>query len=243
MTEATYNLPVTDTIKTAWEKVKGSKATFWGAIGVVILLVIAMGCLVGFVRVLGLPVIAGLLYLIMLIIQMILGWGILFMGIQRGADQPIRLGMIFYAFNVSLVLKIIGVIILRVLIILPSYALLILGVFLPHIWENSSASALGLILQLVGLIITLYLSIRMSLSAGIVLTRFSNPVEAIKLSFRGTQSNALSILGILILIMLILIVSAIPFGIGLIWTLPLLLITYGVMFQRLFTSRQNLLVA
>ncbi|MEO8401866.1 MAG: hypothetical protein ABI597_08765 [Gammaproteobacteria bacterium] len=243
MTEATYSLPVIDTIKTGWAKVKGSKSAFWAAIGLLFLIILAMGCMEGFLRWMGLPVVAGLLYIIMMFIQLILGWGILFMGIQRGADQPIRAGMLFYAFNVSLVLKIIGVIILRILIILPSYALLVLGVFLPHIWDNSSAGSLGLILQLAGMILTIYLAIRMSLSAGVVLTRLSNPVEAIKLSFKSTRSNAWSILGILVLNMLIIIIGAIPFGIGLIWVLPYIFITYGVIFQRLFTSRQTLLVA
>ena len=66
-----------------------------------------------------------------------------------------------------------------------------------------------------------------------VLDKKANPWQALKLSFRATRSNYWPLLGLVMVEFGIVIASALSLGIGLIWTAPLLLILYGMVYKKL----------
>jgi uncharacterized membrane protein len=79
----------------------------------------------------------------------------------------------------------------------------------------------------------LYIYIRISLSIGFVLDKEISPWNAIKLSFKATANHFWRLIAILILVNIIVLASSIPAGLGLIWTLPLAVICYGMIYKRL----------
>jgi uncharacterized membrane protein len=91
---------------------------------------------------------------------------------------------------------------------------------------------MGLLAIIAGLA-TIYLSLRLLMGMGLVLDRGATPWHAVKMSFRATRSNVWPLIGIILAELGILIVSAIPLGIGLIWTLPFVWVVYGTVYKRL----------
>jgi uncharacterized membrane protein len=96
------------------------------------------------------------------------------------------------------------------------------------------ASAL---LRIVWLVLFYAIVFRLILGKAFVIAKQMGPLEALKASFAATKGNVWNLIGVMVISMLILFVSAIPFGIGLIWSLPYIFINYGEVFKRLVTTR------
>lgn len=223
MTTALYQLPILDTIKQAWHKTAGAKRTIWAAIAMMFLVVICLGVAMGITKALA-PSIAfivkGFAQLVIYFMQM----GLLYIGIKRAEETPIHYRMIFRAFNWTIALNIVLLYVIQLIIYLPVILLMILGTFIP---------LLGSLFYFVAAILLVYLSIRISLSMAFVLDQSTHPWEAIKLSFRATQSNALNLFAIFTLQFMIVLISIIPLFLGLIWTIPFGLICYGTIYKSL----------
>lgn len=222
-------LPVWDTINAAWIKVSGSKATFWGAIGILAAIMFGIGILEGITE--KSWAIAGLIQMTGNILGYFLQLGLIYMGITRAKDMPINFKMIFNTFDLQLALRIIGLYILQTLLFLIPAAIGATGIFIYAM--GGLMSAVGAILVICSIIGIIVLVIRLSLSIAFVLEAAAAPVEAMKKSIAATDGNFLSLLGIYILQLIILLASMIPLGIGLIWSLPLALICYGMVYKQL----------
>jgi hypothetical protein len=199
----------------------------------------------------GMDILCGVIFAL---IQYLLMAGLIYIGIQRAYDLPISYRFMFYTFNWRMGFKIIGVLILKAIVCLPAFILMMLpalpvmmrAAMHPADVQNNAAavvqaqsnlSALSGVFfatsYLVGLIILMILSLRLILSLAFILDKNVNPWQAIVLSFKATHGNAWRIFGFYILAYLILFLSAIPFGIGLIWTIPLIFICYGLVYKTL----------
>lgn len=226
-------LPVWDTIKSAWETTYGSKATFWAGIGIMFAVMLCLGFIEGL---LGSGAEA-----IIKIISNILGYfmqlGLIYMGICRAQNKPINFEMLFYAFKSPIATRVIGLYILQFLIML---AIMIPAIIVIVASGAIAAFAGGLGKLLAGIVILLvfatlvFVGARIFLSMGLVLDQSYGPWNAIKKSFAITEGHVWSLIGIFILQSIIIFISAIPLGIGLIWTIPFGLVCYGTIFKRLY---------
>lgn len=233
MENRVYLLPVWDTITTAWEKVHGAKKTFWASLLLLALIMFGLGIVEGIFEALpGIPV---MIRALSNAITYLINVSLIYIGIKRAQNLPINYKMMFHAFHKDVFLRIAGLFILQALILAIPAALAAAGYGLL-IAGNIIFTLLGISLLLASYIASIVLLIRIGVSVGFVMDQQLNPWHAIKSSFAATRGNFWNLVGLFLLQLLIATASAIPLGIGLIWTIPLCLITYGVIYQRL---RQN----
>ena len=215
----------TDIVYVAWKKVHGNKAIVFTAYCLISLVVIAFATFGFIFNVLihgadqAFGVLGGL-------INFVFQSSLVFIGIQIAKDLPTHYRMILYGFRASLIAKVILVYIMIMLIIwVPS---LVIGAI-----AHQLHSSFNFVLYIISLIIYIYLSVRVSLAIGLVVDKHDNPWKAILTSFDLTADHIWSLFLTYLLVFVIVIVSVIPLGIGLIWTLPLALISYGVIYKQL----------
>lgn len=197
----------------AWALSNGFKATYWGAflcyIGIIILFAIAGGALT-----LGLAMIyptaaiitSVVLQFAQLIVTAPLMAGLLMMGIKRAEGAPVNAFIIFNYFPKTLPLFL-------------AYLLMML------------IGTIGLVLLVIP---GIYLLVAYALALPLLVDKNLSIWQALETSRKGLTACWFRFFGLSIVNFLIIIVSAIPLGIGLIWTLPWLLITMGIVYRDLF---------
>lgn len=230
--QSTYLIPIWDTITTAWDKMYGSKGSIWAA-GIIALL-IAILCEIIYLSIhFILPVLSPIIYLITYFITILLFDGIFYIALCHVLSLPISYGMMFTVFNSPLIYRLIWLYILTVLILMIPAFIMIIGQVGFFAWSAPLTALICSLIFLVGLISFFFFYYRISLALPIVLDKQQTAGHAIKLSWQATRSNVLRLLAICIISSLILFVSMIPFGIGLIWTIPFMYNLYAVIYKRL----------
>lgn len=236
-----YILPVFDTITTAWNKMSGSKATIWGAFLFSFVIMIGVVIFISLFSVFF-PFLKPVIGLVANVISILLFSGVIYIAIQHVSNNPINFSMLFVTFNSPLILNILAVAILRILIFLiPS--LIIMGSISMAYLPIPLSGLLGFIIFCAALVILFILYYRLAPVFGFVLDQNLGPIEAIKAAFQATRYNVLCLLGIHLLAIAIFIISLIPFGIGLIWTIPFLFNLYAVIYKRLLFNVENQVTA
>ena len=132
--------------------------------------------------------------------------GIYLIGIRLAAGQPVSINLVFSQFSKFLPLLITGV--LMTVLIAVGYLLLII----PGI----------------------YLSIAYLLAIPLVAERGLSPWQALETSRKAIHQHWFKVFGLCLTLGLILLVSMVPLGIGLIWTMPLLTLSFGVLYRIIF---------
>lgn len=227
----TRSLPVFDTISEAWQKVKGAKATFFVAF---ILSTISNGISNYFHQQAEQGnIVTFIIYAIVIVLVMTIGAGVNYLGLLRGKyDQEISWKQIFRPFKRDIFFKNIGAGLIFLLI--GFVAGLVLG--LTTALSNLPIPFMPLIAHLASLAIiiyTLYLFVRFMLTFYYILDTLAGPIEAMKHSYHATRGFIWNIVGIMLVTIFLMIISAIPLGIGLIWTFPLACITGGLVYKKL----------
>lgn len=225
-------LPVIDTVKAAWGRVSGAKATFWSILFIVFILQFILGILNKHVDASGAGYVVLIFSIAIVVIQLFISWGLIYLGVQRALDLPIQYGMVRYVMTFGLFCRMIGVYILQFLILAVISCLLGVAQFLSNA-GSLIASILSFIIVVVWAVLFVIMIIRMYLSKPLVIVEGLGPWVAIKRSIALTRNNVWPLIGIAIINILIVVVSAIPLGIGLIWSLPYVFISYGVVYRRL----------
>lgn len=231
-------LPITDTIKESWQAVSGAKSTYWTGMIVAFLITFSLGFVASSFIYLPKPA-EIILRLFMQFIGFLMQMGLVYMGIKRARGEPIDSKLIFYAFDRGIMLRLIGVYCLQFLILGIPIALFLTVSALPAIIGFPGISIIALIINIIIGVAFFIISFRMMLSVGFVLDKHSTPVIAIKQSFEATKNSVWQLIGLVLLQTMIIIVSAIPLGIGLIWTLPLSIIIYGMIYKKLLVNVQT----
>lgn len=236
-----HPLSIRDIFTTAWSKVYGAKASIWGGLIIISAIMLLLNYIEhgiegkinqGTFASLGTLIMIGL---IVQLIQFLFHTGMIYMGIQRSQNLPISYRMVFRAFqSFELELKLIVLYLLQFFVVLIPIALMVYSYIMLDDNENSTNPFIWWMIFTVGLIALIYLSVSMFLSIGIVIDKGQGPWSAIIQSFRLVKPHFWRIIGLLIAELLILAISAIPLGLGLIWTLPLVFIVYGEVYKRLF---------
>jgi len=233
MSDSIHLLQVMETLENGWSKVKGSKSPIWGALLLVLVISIGLGVFNGLVSTYS-KTLSSLTGFITQIFTTLLDLGIAYIGIKRAQDFPIVYGLVFRAFESKwLWLKIVFLYVIECLIFIVPMIFIFAGIFLISLAHSALAYVLGILICIAAAFSIVYLAVRLALSVAFILDKEVNPSDAIALSFQATRSNFWRLTGISILQVLILIISAIPLGIGLIWTIPFVLIVYGLIYKNL----------
>jgi hypothetical protein len=132
--------------------------------------------------------------------------GIFMVGIRRAAGQPISFNLIFQHFDKLVPLVLTGIL---------SSLLITVGM---------------LLFVLPGI----YLSIAYLLAIPLVVERGLGPWQALEASRKAISQHWFKVFGLSLMLMLIMLLSAIPLGIGLIWTLPLMIMAAAVLYRTIF---------
>jgi hypothetical protein len=214
-----YSFQTGEVLSEAWEKVKGAKGTIFG--GVFVMYVTSF--LLGFIckaalSMLGidqnnivLTVITQLgLQLISMTVTVLFTGGLMMMGVRRAADEPISFSMLFDGFAKAKPL-VIAMIFQSVMIIIGFALLIIPGI---------------------------YLSIGYGLTYPLIMEKELGPWEAMEASRKAIHHHWFQIFGLYFVMGLIFMLSALPLGIGLIWTLPMGVITLGIVYRTVFGTEE-----
>jgi uncharacterized membrane protein len=211
-----YDFNIGDLIGEAWQRVKGTKGIVLGGFIIFYVAIFAISAVLGFILgaigLMGEDNLAGIILaqLIITVISSALTYpflaGLNMVGIRRAADQPISFNEIFSHFGRLVPLLITGVL-MMVLVYVGMLLLIIPG---------------------------LYLSVAYMLAIPLVVERGLSPWQALETSRKAITQHWFKVFGLFLLLGLILGLSMIPLGIGLIWTLPLFIISMGVLYRTIF---------
>lgn len=220
-------LSVSKTISEAWQKLAGVKGSYWLAF--VFLVVVGM-------VISGAPGIfpnhrflAAVLQLVCIPVQICLGMGLSLFGIRCAAGLPADAKRAFdpLRFFWALLLCTMGMFLF--LFIASLIPVMLIGI---AAWLH----AFGLVLLAVALvgIVYMYLCLAMFFAPALVVVGGLGPIEAIKMSITTFNRQWSTYLGLMATVSLINAISAIPLGIGLIWTMPLSTIIAGIAYREAF---------
>ncbi|MBC9251855.1 hypothetical protein A9179_16415 [Pseudomonas alcaligenes] len=231
-----YNFSLGNLLGEAWNKTKGTKLVVWGGLlvfyGAMIaasLALLAIMSLFGAVGIAGLGMgmgdsgdsvstgmmaagflgfaFIGLTFgLILTALMYPFIGGINMVGIRQAAGQPVRFAEVFSHFGRTLPL-LLAAILMGVLISI-GYAVFIL----PGI----------------------YLSFALMLTIPLIVERKLSAWQAIVTSIRAINQHWFKVFFLYILLAIILILSMLPLGIGLIWTVPMFIVAQGVLYRTIF---------
>jgi hypothetical protein len=209
-----YDFSLGEVLNQAWSRVKGTKGILFCGLLVYGVASNLITLLLGLV--LGVPL-SGEPGLYAILAQMLASLiavalcypllaGVTMVGVRRAADQPVSFGIIFGYFGKALPLAITAILM---------FLLVYLGLFLL-------------------IIPGIYLSIAYLLAIPLVVERNLSPWQALEASRKAISQHWFKVAGLMLLLGIIMLLSALPFGIGVIWSLPLAFISVGVLYRRIF---------
>ena len=79
-----------------------------------------------------------------------------------------------------------------------------------------------------------YLAIAYMLALPLAMERKLSPWEALEASRKAITQRWFKVFGLMLVLSLIMILSMIPLGIGLIWTFPMFIIAVGILYRTIF---------
>lgn len=238
MTRQVYSLPVNNSAISSWSKVEGAKQDFWPGIIIlwaVTLLDFKIQHLANLGKIsLDLWSVAAV---VIFFVNLLISAGLIHMGIARAKGENVDWHDLFYAFNLNVLLHLIGLIILQTIIVLiPS--VLIFFSFQLITMHNVYLSYLGFATVILGTLFYFIVIVRMFFSVAFILDRCEQPFKAIKHSIQASYGNFWRLIGFVYMSFVLLIAGIIGCFIPLIWILPFLYIWYGSVYLEL--SRKNL---
>jgi hypothetical protein len=239
MIDRSIQLPVGDTILGAWARLSGSKSQFWLALSIFFIVAIAFNVAQYYTEENHI-VLYVLVSIVSTFVSYFLHLGLVYMGITRAKDQPIHWSQLFYAFDLELVLYLIGLYVMYVLaLILPIAIGVGTGIGLGYAAQHIDTAAqvvvviAGINIIAASIVATIYIAVRLSLGMAFILENRIGPITALKQSIKATDGNFWNVFSMFFCQWNILLISIIPVGLGMIWTLPFNFICYGLAFKVL----------
>ncbi|UYZ82583.1 DUF975 family protein [Entomomonas sp. E2T0] len=199
-----YDFSISDVISKAWAQVNGVKLTFFLPLLAIGIISFIIGLILGFLP----PKVIGPINFFVNIALNALAAGFIVLALKRLRGQQINLKEDFLS-------------------ILPIFSVIILATLLTTL-----LTAVGMLLILIP---GIYLAVAYCLTNWIII---DNPGisawQAMEASRKIITQRWFSVFGLMIVLGIILMISAIPFGIGLIWTFPLFMLSIGTLYQIIF---------
>jgi len=214
-TETTdYDFSIGAVLSEAWEKTSGLKGSFWAAGAIFFVAVLILGAaLGGGSALLASQGDAGGGVLIDLFVQLVIMAvmypfmaGIVMLGVERSVDLPLSYKSVFSYFSYTLPL--LGVAVLMSVLVTIGFILLII----PGI----------------------YLSLAYMFAVPLVVEKNLGIWDAMETSRKAVTSHWFKLFFLFLIMGILVIISAIPFGIGLIWTYPMMVVMMGILYRDIF---------
>lgn len=212
-----YEFSIGGVLGEAWDKVGGSKwqfilaSIFYFLISVVLMVAMSVVSLV-------LPgagsgeggaiavIVSMLIQLGFNLIMLPIAMGLFMMGARRSMDVPVEATSVFSHFSKMLPLFLTSIL-MMILIMIGLLLLVLPGIYLMFAY---------------------YMALPLVVEKGM------GPWQALETSRKAISKRWFSIVALFILLGIIVTLSAIPLGIGLIWTIPMMMIAYGVLYRNMF---------
>ncbi len=213
-----YEFSIGSVLSEAWDKVGGCKwqffLSFFLYFVVAVLFMVGMSVIVGALGASMQPD-EGSAVLMFLPILMQAGFslvlmpmitGIFIMGIRRSMGVPVAATSIFSYYS-----KMLPLFLTSILMML----MIMLGLFL-------------LVLPGIYLMIAYYMAMPLVVEKGM------GPWEALETSRKAVSKRWFSVAGLFIILGIIISISMLPMGIGMLWSSPLYMISYGILYRNMF---------
>jgi hypothetical protein len=205
-----YDFNIGDIISEAWNKTSGMKGPFWGAAIIITLIIFVVAIALTFA--LGAP--RGepnvlpqiIIQLVVTAVAYPLIAGIIMMGIRRSVDLPISFNLAFSYFGFAGTIIVAGILI--TILTMIGYLLLLLP--------------------------GLYLALGYMLAIPLIVEKKLGAWQAMEASRRAITHHWFKAFFLMLLMGLIVAVSAIPLGLGLIWTYPMMVNVMGILYRDIF---------
>ena len=221
-----YEFLIGAVISEAWVKTNGCKGVFNLSFFYYFLILIAIMIVMGIVTTElfsmgsmgdGMGVVSDSMSAGMMLMQVLIQFGVnlvslplvmglFMMAIKRSVDAPISADMIFKYFS-----KMIPLFVTMVLM----YVLIIIGFFL-------------LVLPGIYLMVAYYMAMPLVVEKGM------SPWQALETSRKAITYRWFSVFGLFFIMFTIVAISAIPLGIGMIWTVPMMVIAFAILYRNIF---------
>ncbi|MDH5572819.1 MAG: DUF975 family protein [Gammaproteobacteria bacterium] len=210
-----YEFSIGATLSEAWDKTKNAKGTFNLAFFLYFMASMAIMMVGQFAMI---PLMSNqadpstiitvslIEQVIFNLILMPIAMGLFVLALRRSVDSPIDATSIFSHYRKTF--SIFGTMLLMYLMILIGYILFIL----PGI----------------------YLTFAYMLALPLIIDKNLSPWQALEASRKAISKRWFSIFFFMIICLLIMIISTIPLGLGLIWTMPMLIIAYAIIYRNIF---------
>lgn len=211
-----YDFRIGDVIGESWRLVKGTKGIIFG--GLVIFYVVmfvatsVLGAIFGAIGLLSEASLSAILIgqFVISVLASALTYpflaGVNMVGIRRAANQPVSFNEVFSGLGLFVPLLITAVV-MTVLVYIGSLLLLLPGI---------------------------YLGVAYMLAMPLVIERGLSPWQALETSRKAISQHWFKVFGLFLVLGLIMALSMIPLGIGLIWSMPLFIISMGVLYRTIF---------
>lgn len=209
-----YRLSVGAVLREAWRLTRGVKRVFLAALLIFSLYGLLINFLIGTYRAEPISLVQGLL--------LALGYaplvgGFAMLAARRAAGLPVALATLFAYTNATLPIALVSM----VLATLNWLADLVL----PFAASVAFSSLLAIFSAM-----TVYL----------IADRKMGPFAALAASLQASAHKALTLVSLFVVIILIVALSALPLGLGLIWTLPMTSLALGVVYREMFGVHEAL---
>jgi hypothetical protein len=220
-----YDFEIMELIKEGWQRQSGMKGAFWLGAILLYVVVIALSIGGGVVSVMiaggqpsgdpgamsaGAAIFQLVFQLLLLLIMYPMYAGLAMIGINRSVELPVKGTMVLGYFGFALAIF---------------FAILL----------TSILTFIGLLLLVIP---GIYLSVAYSMTLPLIVEKRLGIWAAMEASRRAVTRHWFKVFFTYLLMSLIMMVSALPLFIGLIWTLPMMLAVYGVMYRTMFGVEQ-----
>lgn len=218
-----YRFYISEVLSEAWDKTSGAKGTIFLAI--IIYLAVSIGLSIISQIILAIvasvisnneAIVLALSFILQILFNFILlpiGVGLTILGIRRSADASIEAGSIMGYFS--------------------------------HAVQLFFTYVLMMVMILIGLLLLvipgIYLSVAYYYAIPLVAEKGLSPWEAMEISRKVVSKRWFTMFFFSIVLSLIVMVSALPLLIGLVWTIPMAIIAYGIIYRNMFGIREETL--
>lgn len=196
---------INDVLSEAWEKQNGVKLAFWLAM---LIYLVVVGVL-GYVLELALGKEGAGVMVAQLVIGLAtypMAAGFIMMGVKRAAGLPVSATMIFDYYGKTLQIFLLNLV-MSILVVIGILLLVLPGI---------------------------YLAIAYAMAIPLLVEKNMGIWEALETSRKAITKCWFRYFGLMLLMLVIILISIIPLGLGLIWTMPTLMLVMGVVYRDLF---------
>lgn len=234
-----YDFSISEVFKEAWQRVSGSKKTFWGAVGYIVILNGFLAFIIWLLQTTlyfdknSLPIqLISDIGIAIIDVPMVGAW---LLGVRRAVNLPIKANSIFQAFHYFW--RIIGMIVLLNLAFMLIFTIgIFLDVFLLHFMRDPFDL---IIIGILGSIVVLFFSSAFMFAPVLIMEKNLGIFAALKASLYAFNQHWLKIIVMNMLMFIVFSISALPLFIGIIWSVPWSFILYGVLYRTIFGVNLN----